>query len=144
MSNLAAALLLVTALGNAPNPNLDAAPPSAQTNVSPAPNQIMQPGPPQDQTIQHGIVDPKGTDAMPLAVKVVSMPPMPFEKPDMGPPPHPHSGGSTIAWVAIAFGAIQCLLMGAVIFFLMQSAEASRRMTEAVERALARGEPPVV
>ncbi len=81
---------------------------------------------------------------MPLAVKVVSMPPLPFEKPQMGLPPHPHNSSSTIAWVAIVFGAIQCLLMGAVIFFLMQSADASRRMTEAVERALARGEPPVV
>ncbi|HEX3674159.1 MAG TPA: hypothetical protein VHU87_07775, partial [Rhizomicrobium sp.] len=70
LTTLGAALFLVTALGNAPNSNLDASPPPATP-----PAQITQPGPPQDATIQHGVVDPRGTDAMPYVVRVVAMPP---------------------------------------------------------------------
>jgi hypothetical protein len=135
-----AALMLVTSLGNAApsvSSNLDAAPPPATAPVA-AP-QFTQPGPPADQTIQHGAVDPRGTDALPLAVKVVSMPPMGLPRADELPPrgPQPDQGMSGLVWVAIVLGALQSLLLAAVIYFVMQATNGTRRMADAVERLLA-------
>jgi hypothetical protein len=127
--NIATALMLVTVLGNAPNPNLDASPAPANP-----PAQFTQPGPPVDIQIQHGAVDPRGTDAQPLAVRVVAMPPAPpmmVSQPPQGPP-------AGLPWFVFVFGLIQLLLMAAVIYVLAQSAQASRRVADAVERALAR------
>lgn len=137
LTTLGAAFFLVTALGNtaAPNSNLDASPPPAT-----APAQLSQPGPPQDATIQHGVVDPRGTDAMPYVVRVVAMPPAGLPRADETAPhgPPPDDGASTLAWIAIAFGVLQSLLMIGVIWFVMQAANGSRRVAEAVERALHR------
>jgi hypothetical protein len=142
MLNLAAALLLATTLGNGgPNPNLDASPPPATP-----PAQLTQPGPPVDAQFQHGVVDPRGTDAQPLAVKVVSMPPMGLPKADDGPHgPPPDDGMGMLVWIAIVFGLVQSVLMGALVYFVMLASHNSRRMAEAVERSLARpGDAPLL
>ncbi len=140
MLNIAAALLLATTLGNTPvNPNLDASPPPATP-----PAQITQPGPPVDAQFQHGIVDPRGTDAQPLAVKVISLPSTGLPKADDGPHgPPPDEDNGALTWIVIVFGLIQSVLMFALVWFVMQSANASRRVAEAVERSLTR-EPPAM
>jgi hypothetical protein len=135
-----AALLFVTTLGNAapaPSSNLDASPAPATP-----PAQLTQPGPPVDAQFQHGVVDPRGTDAQPLAVKVVSMPPMALPRADEMPPhgPPPDEGMSGLVWIAIVLGAIQSLLLAAVIYFVLQATNGARRMADAVERLLARGD----
>ena len=135
-----AALLLVTNLGNAapaPNSNLDASP--APVTTSPTPSQVLQPGPPQDNQFQHGVVDPRGTDAQPLAVRVVAMP-TGLAHAEEGPPPGPPPGedNAGLIWVAIIVGAIQSLLLAAVIYFVMQATNGTRRLAEALERVLAK------
>jgi hypothetical protein len=138
MLKIAAALLLVTQLGNAApaaNSNLDASPPP-----STPPAQLTQPGPLADAQFQHGVVDPRGTDAQPLSVKVVSMPAMTPHIDDTaphGPPPD----DSELVWLAIVFGIVQTALMAAVVYFLMQSSTATRRLADAVERTVGRVPP---
>lgn len=140
MLKLAAALLLVTQLGNAApaaNSNLDASPAPATP-----PAQLTQPGPPADAQFQHGVVDPRGTDAQPLSVKVVAMPTMTPHIDDTGPHgPPPDDGSATLVWLAIVFGIVQTALMGAVVYFLMQSSVAARRLADAVERTVGRIPP---
>ncbi|MGH6870496.1 MAG: hypothetical protein ACREHE_03225 [Rhizomicrobium sp.] len=129
MLKLAAALLLVTQLGNAapaPNPNLDASPPPA----APQP-QITQPGPATDMQFQHGAVDPRGTDAQPLAVRVVSMPAPPPAAETSQPSPAPPAGPD---WFGDALGVIELLLLGALVFFVKQGADALRHAAMALER----------
>jgi hypothetical protein len=138
MLKIAAALLLVTQLGNAApaaNSNLDASPPP-----SAPPAQLTQPGPPVDAQFQHGVVDPRGTDAQPLSVKVVAMPTMTPHIDDTG--PHgPPPDDSELVWLAIVFGIVQTALMSAVVYFLMQSSTATRRLADAVERTVGRIPP---
>jgi hypothetical protein len=141
MLKTVAALLFVTSLGNAapaPNSNLDAAPTPVPTTAVPA--QITQPGPPQDAQFQHGAVDPRGTDAQPLAVRVVSMPTALPHADEAAPGPPPEDGMSGLVWVAIILGAIQSLLLATVIYFVMQAANGTKRLAEALERMLARGD----
>jgi hypothetical protein len=132
MLKFAVALAMMTTLGNAapaPSSNLDASPPPATP-----PTQFTQPGPPADSTIQHGVVDPRGTDAQPLAVRVVALPAagLPHaEEPPPGPSPSDTGG---LAWIVAAFGALQSLLMIGLIYFVMQMANATRRMADAAER----------
>ncbi|HTQ14299.1 MAG TPA: hypothetical protein VMH86_10525 [Rhizomicrobium sp.] len=137
MLKTAAALLLVTQLGNAapaPNSNLDASPPAtasqqgAQNGAAP----YTQPGGATDTQFQHGAVDPRGTGAEPLVVRVAAMPPAPMQ------PQQPSPPGPGLPLPVMLFGLVQILLLGAVVYFLMQSAAASRRMAEAVERLIAR------
>ncbi|HEY1632815.1 MAG TPA: hypothetical protein VGF56_15970 [Rhizomicrobium sp.] len=131
-----AALLFVTSLGNAapaPNSNLDATP--APVTTSPVPAQIVQPGPPQDAQFQHGVVDPRGTDAQPLAVRVVSMP-AGLAHAEEGAPPGEDNAG--LMWIAIVIGAIQSLLLAAAIYFVMQATNGTRRLADALERVLAK------
>jgi hypothetical protein len=140
MFKLAAVLTMVTALGNvAPppsNPNLDAAPLPA--NAQPY---VAQPGPPVDAQFQHGAVDPRGTDEQPLVVRVAAMPPVSPTK-EMAPPAPPPSDSGFI-WIAVAFGVLQSLLLIALVYFVMQMANGTRRMAEAVERSLGRkGDAP--
>jgi hypothetical protein len=135
MLKLAAALMMVTALGNvatpAPNSNLDAAPPPA--NAQPY---VAQPGPPADANIQHGVIDMRGTDSQPLAVRVVAMPLV--SPPKEMPPPAPPPSDSGFVWIAVAFGALQSLLLIALVYFVMQMANGTRRMAEAIEHSLNR------
>jgi hypothetical protein len=135
MLKLAAVLMMVTALGNVAtppsnaNPNLDAAPPPA--NAQPY---VAQPGPPADATIQHGAVDPRGTDAQPLAVRIVN-------------PPAAQSGAGTdalvqqlqagqdgmrlLAWIAVIFLALQTLMFAAGLYFIVRLSNEKKRMQRA-------------
>jgi len=130
MLKLAAALMMVTALGNAatsaPNPNLDATPPPA--NAQPY---VAQPGPPADATIQHGIVDPRGTDAQPLAVRLVNPPSAQNNAASdalVRQLQAAQDGTRMLAWVAVILLGLQTLMFAAGLYFIVRLANDRRRI----------------